>query len=217
GQHDGAYAYTVGQRKGLALGRPAADGRPRYVLETNPRSNTVVVGPGELLSVTELAADQTIWLADDVAAAGEWTAAQVQVRAHGQPVDGQVRRDGDALAVRLEAPLRGLAPGESVVVYAGSRVLGQATLTRAGRGARAAAGGARPAGHAARAVASGRMRILVAGASGLIGTALQAELTAEGHEVRSLVRREPRSSTEYAWRPAEGQVPAEAIDWAEGV
>ena len=32
-QHDGAYAFTVGQRKGLRLGTPAPDGRPRYVLD----------------------------------------------------------------------------------------------------------------------------------------------------------------------------------------
>ena len=32
GGHDGAYAYTVGQRRGLALTVPASDGRPRYVL-----------------------------------------------------------------------------------------------------------------------------------------------------------------------------------------
>ncbi|MCM3661465.1 tRNA 2-thiouridine(34) synthase MnmA [Georgenia satyanarayanai] len=134
GRHDGAYAYTVGQRKGLALGRPAADGRPRYVLRTDPSANTVVVGPGELLSVTELAGDQTVWLADDVPA-GEWTTAQVQVRAHGTPTPARVRREDDALLVRLDTPLRGMAPGQSVVVYAGTRVLGQATLTRAGRGA----------------------------------------------------------------------------------
>lgn len=61
------------------------------------------------------------------------------------------------------------------------------------------------------------MRILVAGASGLIGSALQQELRADGHEVRTLVRREPRDATEYAWQPADGQVAAEAIEWADGV
>ena len=45
GEHDGAYAYTVGQRHGLRLGRPAPDGRPRFVLEVRPASDTVVVGP----------------------------------------------------------------------------------------------------------------------------------------------------------------------------
>ncbi len=61
------------------------------------------------------------------------------------------------------------------------------------------------------------MRILLAGASGLIGTALQRELRADGHEIRTLVRREPRDLTEYEWQPAEGRVPAAAIDWADGV
>ena len=44
GSHTGAYGFTVGQRKGLALGPPAADGKPRYVLSIEPVSNTVVVG-----------------------------------------------------------------------------------------------------------------------------------------------------------------------------
>jgi len=44
GEHDGAYAYTGGQRRGLGLSAPAPDGRPRYVLEVSARTNTVVVG-----------------------------------------------------------------------------------------------------------------------------------------------------------------------------
>src|SRR5690554_2013557 len=62
GEHDGSYAYTVGQRKGLGIGRPAADGRPRYVLEVEPRTNTVVVGPAELLSVDEIVGNDAVWL-----------------------------------------------------------------------------------------------------------------------------------------------------------
>ncbi|BDI22200.1 epimerase [Herbiconiux sp. L3-i23] len=45
------------------------------------------------------------------------------------------------------------------------------------------------------------MRVLIAGASGLIGTELQKQLTAAGHEVRTLVRREPRTPTEFTWAP----------------
>lgn len=61
------------------------------------------------------------------------------------------------------------------------------------------------------------MRVLLAGASGPIGAALAQELDRGGHEVRRLVRREPRDVTEYEWRPAEGQIPAEAVEWADGV
>ncbi|WP_043497795.1 tRNA 2-thiouridine(34) synthase MnmA [Georgenia sp. SUBG003] len=147
GQHDGAYAYTVGQRKGLGLTRPAADGRPRYVLEVRPGTNQVVVGPTELLSVDELHADQTVWLAEDVPA-GEWFDAEVQIRAHGDPVVASVRRGGtstegaaaDTLQARLSVPLRGIAPGQSLVVYAGARVLGQSTIVSARRGAPLRAG-----------------------------------------------------------------------------
>ena len=135
GEHDGAYAYTVGQRKGLGLARPAPDGRPRYVLEVRPETNQVVVGPSELLSVDRISGTDTVWLADDVRAEDGWTDVQVQVRAHGEPVPAQVRRDGGDLVVRLATPLRGIAPGQSLVVYAGSRVLGQATISNSRRGA----------------------------------------------------------------------------------
>ncbi len=140
GDHDGAYAYTVGQRRGLRLGRPAADGRPRYVLSVSPVTNTVVVGPAEALDVAELAGSDVVWLAPDVPARA-WTAAEVQVRAHGVPVGAEVRvvagfdgaGGGARLEVRVGEPLRGVAAGQSVVVYAGTRVLGQATIERAVR------------------------------------------------------------------------------------
>ncbi|WP_245605668.1 tRNA 2-thiouridine(34) synthase MnmA, partial [Promicromonospora kroppenstedtii] len=61
GEHDGAYAFTVGQRRGLALGRPAADGRARYVVDVQPSTNTVVVGPAELLSVDRIAGEKSLW------------------------------------------------------------------------------------------------------------------------------------------------------------
>ena len=52
GEHQGAYGFTVGQRRGLRSGTPPPDGRPRYVLDIQPVTNTVVVGPAEALDVT---------------------------------------------------------------------------------------------------------------------------------------------------------------------
>src|SRR4051812_2432974 len=46
-----------------------------------------------------------------------------------------------------------------------------------------------------------RLRVLLAGASGLIGTELIAQLTAAGHTVQRLVRRPPRSEDEFSWAP----------------
>src|SRR5699024_8503614 len=62
-----------------------------------------------------------------------------------------------------------------------------------------------------------RMKILIAGASGLIGTALQSELRTRGHEVRTLVRRPARGESEYRWQPDERHLPQQAVEWADGV
>lgn len=132
GHHDGAYAYTVGQRRGLRLGRPAPDGRPRYVLDVQPVSNTVVVGPAEDLDVAGLTGTDAVWF---VPPSPEWFACDVQVRAHGTAVPARARAtDGGAgLEVAVDGALRGLAAGQSAVVYQGTRVLAQATVASAHR------------------------------------------------------------------------------------
>jgi len=129
GEHAGAYAFTVGQRKGLRLPRPAADGAPRYVTGIDTARNVVTVGPEQLLSVSELVGEDVVWLAPDVAA-DRPTDCTVQVRAHGEPVAARVERRGERVVAALETPMRGVAAGQSLVVYQGTRVIGQATLTR---------------------------------------------------------------------------------------
>jgi len=129
GAHTGAYAYTVGQRKGLRLPRPAADGAPRYVTGIDTQRNVVTVGPETLLTVRELRADAVVWLAPDVPAS-EPTPCHVQVRAHGEAVAASVIREGDTVTATLETPMRGVAAGQSLVMYQGTRVIGQATITR---------------------------------------------------------------------------------------
>ncbi len=61
------------------------------------------------------------------------------------------------------------------------------------------------------------MRILLAGGSGLIGTAVKGELHRLGHEVRCLVRSAPRNDSDWQWDPAAGSIPSEAVDWAESL
>ncbi|MBG6224746.1 uncharacterized protein (TIGR01777 family) [Arthrobacter sp. CAN_A2] len=60
------------------------------------------------------------------------------------------------------------------------------------------------------------MRILLAGASGTIGTALIRQLETT-HEVRRLVRRAPKGPREVQWNPAAGALEVEAVDWADAV
>ncbi|MFI8945688.1 TIGR01777 family oxidoreductase [Streptomyces sp. NPDC053750] len=66
-------------------------------------------------------------------------------------------------------------------------------------------------------VARGRSRIAVAGASGVIGSALVRSLTADGHEVVRLVRRTPRGADEVRWDPEGGRVDAAGLDGCDAV
>ncbi|WP_344369240.1 tRNA 2-thiouridine(34) synthase MnmA [Agromyces tropicus] len=141
GEHEGAHAYTVGQRRGLRLGTPAPDGKPRFVLEVRPKERTVVVGPKEALAVAEIAGARFSWAGADpvasdiVGAEGEPFACEVQIRAHADPVPAVARVATDAsgpaeLVITPESPLAGVAPGQTAVVYVGTRVLGQCTIDR---------------------------------------------------------------------------------------
>ena len=135
GTHAGAAAFTVGQRKGLNIGFPTDDGKPRFVLEVRPVSNEVIVGPREALAVAELAGSRVSWTGRPPADPATPWVCQVQVRAHADPVPAvAVVRAGaggvDELVVTPDAPLNGVAPGQTAVVYIGTRVLGQATIDR---------------------------------------------------------------------------------------
>jgi len=61
------------------------------------------------------------------------------------------------------------------------------------------------------------MRILIAGASGLIGSELRSQLEADGHELLRLVRRERRASDEYRWYPAAGVIDPGLVASADAV
>lgn len=60
-------------------------------------------------------------------------------------------------------------------------------------------------------------RVLVAGASGYIGTELVSQLETEGFEVMSLVRREPRTESEFYWDPLSSTIDDRAIERADAV
>ncbi|MDR2997981.1 MAG: tRNA 2-thiouridine(34) synthase MnmA [Microbacterium sp.] len=126
GTHDGAHAFTVGQRKGLRLGVPAADGKPRFVLEVRPVSNTVVVGPKEALAIAEISGERFSW-AGAAPSASEFSC-EVQIRAHAEPVPARAFVTDAGVRVIPDEPLDGVAPGQSAVLYIGTRVLGQFTI-----------------------------------------------------------------------------------------
>jgi tRNA-specific 2-thiouridylase len=130
GNHEGTHEFTVGQRKGLSIGRPAADGKPRYVLEIRPKTNTVVVGPQAALAISEMAGSRYTWCGKAPANTGEWTEILVQVRAHGEALEAKFAIVDGEMVIKLLEPLLGVAPGQTAVLYTGTRVLGQTTIDR---------------------------------------------------------------------------------------
>ena len=136
GTHEGAAAFTVGQRKGLNIGFPSDDGKPRFVLEVRPKTNEVVVGPREALAIGELAGSRFSWAGMPPADPAEAFDCEVQVRAHGDPVPAVCWVSSPKgvskpeLIVQLREPLDGVAPGQTAVIYVGTRVLGQCTIDR---------------------------------------------------------------------------------------
>jgi tRNA-specific 2-thiouridylase len=132
GEHDGTYGFTVGQRRGLGVA--VGDSRPRYVLGIEPVSRTVTIGTSELAGVGEVRTGRPTWTG---AVPVLPLRAEVQLRAHGKPVACEVRPDDDGgLVLRLAEQQRGVAPGQSAVLYEpdrerGDRVLGQGAVRTA--------------------------------------------------------------------------------------
>jgi tRNA-specific 2-thiouridylase len=130
GRHGGTFGFTVGQRRGLRLDRPAPDGRPRYVLDIEPVSRTVTVGGAEDLLVDSITAMQPRWCGSAFEGSLDCT---VQLRAHGDEHRARARVRGDRVEIDLVEPARGIAPGQAAVIYARTRVVGSATIATAKR------------------------------------------------------------------------------------
>jgi tRNA-specific 2-thiouridylase len=128
GHHEGAFGFTIGQRKGLRIGRPAEDGKPRYVLDIEPVSGTVTVGPREELTIDRISGIKPRWCGTVPAEPLHGT---VQLRAHGSEHRARVTVSGEGVEIELLDPAQGIAPGQAAVVYDGSRVVGSCTISEA--------------------------------------------------------------------------------------
>ena len=126
GEHAGSHRFTVGQRRGLRLGTPADDGQPRFIVDIAPATNTITVGPRDALAVKVIHAIRPTWTAGPIDR--QWVG-QVQVRAHGHPLEATVEVADQDLLAALETATTGVAPGQAVVLYAGTRVVGSATIS----------------------------------------------------------------------------------------
>ena len=123
GRHRGLPRYTIGQRRGLGI----STGARTYVLDVDAAANRVVVGPGELLERRGLVADRVRWVIGRPPARGPFQA-EVRYRYRGADVPAVVEAEGDRVRVRFGSPQRGVAPGQSVVLYRGEELLGGARI-----------------------------------------------------------------------------------------
>jgi tRNA-specific 2-thiouridylase len=123
GRHRGLFRFTVGQRRGLGV----STGERTYVVDVDAGGNRVTVGPGELLARSGLVADRVSWVAGDPPAAGPFEA-DIRLRYRGPDVSAVIEQTGDRLRAEFRTPQRGVAPGQSVVLYRGDELLGGARI-----------------------------------------------------------------------------------------
>ena len=130
GRHEGITGFTVGQRRGLALGGHEA---PRYVLRVDARRAQVVVGPRDALRTARLALRDVNWLGDGRLPAT--VECHVRTRSTRAPVPARLVCEGDEVAVVFPAADTAVAPGQACVFYdgdaPGARVLGGGTVMAA--------------------------------------------------------------------------------------
>ena len=119
GEHGGFARYTIGQRRGL----PGGSGDPLYVVALRPETREVVVGPREALLGTRVAASGINWLVETPPLVGDEV--QVRIRHRAPLASAVVERVGDGeVALSLLSPVSAISPGQSAVIYDGTRVLG---------------------------------------------------------------------------------------------
>ena len=127
GEHEGFARFTVGQRRGL----PGGFREPMFVVEIRPETRAVVIGPRPELLGKGVVAREINWLVDPPAAGAEL---EVQIRHRARAARGTVVRvESDEVEIALDEPVSAITPGQSLVLYDGTTVVGGGVIERARR------------------------------------------------------------------------------------
>jgi tRNA-uridine 2-sulfurtransferase len=120
GRHQGTHHFTVGQRRGLRV----AAGDPLYVIQTDPKTQQVIVGSNNDLLRAELTAREINWLS--IAAPTQPQRAEVKIRNKHVAASATLLPIGDdsRITVSFDEPQRAVTPGQAAVFYDGDLVLG---------------------------------------------------------------------------------------------
>jgi tRNA-uridine 2-sulfurtransferase len=116
GRHTGFWRFTPGQRKGLGV----ATGRPIYALRSEPRTNTVVVGPREALATREVTVRGRLHL--------PLARAEAKLRYRSPATQADVTPTENGFRLRLDEAAFGVAPGQAAVLYHDDAVIGAGTI-----------------------------------------------------------------------------------------
>ncbi len=119
GRHAGVHSFTVGQRRGLGIAAP----EPRYVVRIEAGEGRVVVGTAAEASSTRFAVREVSWVSGEAPPAAVRARVKVRYR-HAGEMGTVMPRGARQVEVELDAPVRGVAPGQAAVFYAGDEVLG---------------------------------------------------------------------------------------------
>jgi tRNA-specific 2-thiouridylase len=119
GEHKGIAFYTIGQRKGLGIASPI----PRYVVDINRKSNTVIVGSRDEALKTCFKVRDLNWISIDSLSVP--ARIDVKIRSTMKEVPAQITPESDnRVLVEFESPQWAPAPGQSAVFYKNEEVIG---------------------------------------------------------------------------------------------
>lgn len=131
GEHDGAWYFTIGQRKGLDVGGTA---EPLFVISTDTDKNIVYVGqgqdhPGLFRKGLFIRKDEIHWLRPDLSMeAGEERSFRVRIRYRQELQNAKLIMRADGLYVLFERPQRGITPGQFAAWYERDELCGSGVI-----------------------------------------------------------------------------------------
>lgn len=118
GKHKGYPFYTVGQRKGLEI----AFGKPVYVSNIDPDTNTVILGDEDELQKSTMFVKGVNLMKYDAIPDGMESITKIRYKDKG--AHSNLTMEDNNIMVRFQEPVKSIAPGQSAVFYEGDDVIG---------------------------------------------------------------------------------------------
>jgi tRNA-uridine 2-sulfurtransferase len=124
GKHKGYPFYTIGQRKGLDI----TFGKPVYVTNIIPETNTVMLGEEDDLNRQEMVVSKINWMKYDGITDGMEAVTKIRYKDKGALSNLYHHENG--VQVKFYHFAKGIAPGQSAVFYEGDDVIGGGVIQR---------------------------------------------------------------------------------------